>query len=188
MSGVNGINGINVGGANFNNGVNGVVSKPVNNTSPQKPAENSDKKMSTGMKVGLGAAAVAVSVIAGLAIKNKAAAKKLAKNFIPDFEKVHGKIKDMGKEVSYENVTEYALNIREQFPNADKAYLHRLDKDGLKYLYKDVPKDLLGKKDGVLIAIFDEDNKLLASQPFSADSISSDLLDLFGGKSQVILK
>ena len=77
MTGVNVVNGFNsrVSGINVNNN----VSKPVNNTSSQKFAEPDNKKMSTGMKVGLGAAAVAVSVIAGLAIKNKAAVKAAEK-------------------------------------------------------------------------------------------------------------
>lgn len=149
----------------------------------------SDKKMSAGMKFGLGAVALASSVIAGIAIKNKSAANKLIKEFIPNFEKVHGKIKDMGKKVDYETVVAYATEVEQKFPEADKAYFHRLNKEGLEFLYgKNVPKNLLGKDDGVLVAVFDKNNKLLGSQPFSADSICDDLITLFDGNSQVIVK
>ncbi|MGN1154309.1 MAG: hypothetical protein ACI4S3_09795 [Candidatus Gastranaerophilaceae bacterium] len=174
------------GVSNFNSGVNFQANKQSKSVS--EPVQT-DKKMSTGMKIGLGAAAVATSVIAGIAIKNKAAAKKLAKEFIPNFEKTHGKIKDMGKKVDYETVATYAKDVEQKFPEADKAYFHRLNKEGLEYLYgKNVPKNLLGKEDGVLVAVFDKDNNLLGSQPFSADSICEDLITLFGGKSQVIVK
>ena len=77
---MSGVTGLNVSGTNFGNGVNTVTSKPIDNTSSQKPAENNDKKMSTGMKVGIGAGALAVAVIAGLAIKNKSAFKELEKD------------------------------------------------------------------------------------------------------------
>ena len=50
-----------------------------NQSKPVVDAPKSDKKMSTGMKIGLGATAVAATVIAGIAIKNKAAAKKALK-------------------------------------------------------------------------------------------------------------
>lgn len=110
---MSGVNGINVGGANFNNGVNGVVSKPVNNTSPQKPAENSDKKMSTGMKVGLGAAAVAVSVIAGLAIKNKAAEKAVAKA-----------AKEMGVDLDVKSIQKSAKELGLDAKSYISAYHH----------------------------------------------------------------
>lgn len=73
---MSGVTGLNVSGTNLGNGVSTVASKPIDNTSSQKPAEKNDKKMSTGMKVGIGAVAVAASVIAGLAIRNKAVAKK----------------------------------------------------------------------------------------------------------------
>ncbi len=76
---MSGVTGLNVSGTNLGNGVNTVASKPIDNTSSQKPAENNDKKMSTGMKVGIGAVAVAASVIAGIAIKNKIATKSLEK-------------------------------------------------------------------------------------------------------------
>ncbi len=61
------------GVSNFNSGVNFQANRQSKSVS--EPVQT-DKKMSTGMKIGIGAAAVATSVIAGIAIKNKAAAKK----------------------------------------------------------------------------------------------------------------
>lgn len=65
---MSGINNYQMSGVGVN--FQGNSSKPVTET------PKSDKKLSTGMKIGLGAAAVATSVIAGIAIKNKASTKR----------------------------------------------------------------------------------------------------------------
>lgn len=194
MSGVNGVNGINAGGANFNNGVNAVVSKPVNNTSPQKPAENPDKKMSTGMKVGLGAAAVAVSVIAGLAIKNKAAEKavaKAAKEMGVDVKSyVAMKSISAGPVSKIENIT-----YEDMYNRLKSVYKLGIAKEGdsmiltpgfnskLKELNKNIPDN------SVLFTISRGEGKneeVIHSEVFLYDNMANSLKDMIGsGKSYV---
>lgn len=170
MTGVNGVNGINAGGANFNNGVNAVVSKPVNNTPPQKPAENPDKKMSTGMKVGLGAAAVAVSVIAGLAIKNKAAvkaaekaAKKLgidAKSYLSLTQKF-GKI---SKEETFSNdvLSEHVGKLVSEVGKGNNIKL--VHGSALKKQHPEIPEN-------AIVYALCKDDKILSQEVIMYDSI-----------------
>lgn len=98
---MSGINNYQMSGVGVN--FQGNSSKPVTET------PKSDKKLSTGMKIGLGAAAVATSVIAGIAIKNKASAntlKKAAKEFGFDVE-TYKNLKSEGFKFSQADNIEY---------------------------------------------------------------------------------
>ena len=64
-----------VSGVGINSCGTGVISQG-NQSKSVVEVQKSDNKMSTGMKVGLGAVALATTAIAGIAIKNKAAAKR----------------------------------------------------------------------------------------------------------------
>lgn len=62
------------------NGLSQDVSFKANKQAkPVSEQTQTDKKMSTGMKIGLGAAAIATAVIAGIAIKNRSASKAIEK-------------------------------------------------------------------------------------------------------------
>ncbi len=140
MTGVNVVNGFNSGVSRIN--VNNNVSKPVNNTPSQKFAEPDNKKMSTGMKVGLGAAAVAVSVIAGLAIKNKAAAKKALK----ELNAKHCNIEKCGK-IGMEDVLKRIDDVADKFSSDELCSVKLISPKKIKEVFKlnnDLPKNSFG--------------------------------------------
>lgn len=171
-------------GVGINNNV-GVNTAEVNfKGKPKESTNDSPKtshKMSTGMKVGLGATALAAIVVGGLLFKQ---GNKFIKNAL-------GEIEDLGKKVEEEKVFEYAKNMVKGFTHEErKVMVSRLDENGLQELFSDGAKDIksfLGKKDGVLVSILDKDSNPVGKKTFIADTLSEDLIKLFGDESHVQL-
>ena len=160
--------------------------------------QNNDKKSSSKIvKYAIAATAVAATAVAATAmahikLHNNHLNKLFKKNFIPNFEKQYGKIEKCETALFDDIVALLEIEIK---GNKDKykqsrAFLRRLNKEGLQNLYKnkELPEELLGKNDGVLIAIVDKADNPIYSKPIIFDKIDTKLQETFGDSTVVELK
>lgn len=176
---------------------------------PKKAAETNaqskpeSKGMSNAMKagIGVGALAVATAVIAGIAIKNKNAAKEAAKKFAPMAEEVgltpvaYQKLSPKFDEIKkYENL-EYADVLR-SLPNIIQTKMKDCS-EGSMYLTKmsdlkirtDIAKEMgLVANDipenSLHVSIVDDKDVVRHTQLLIFDKMTQGLKDIFNGKPQ----
>ena len=187
MASVNGVNVLN--SVNFRAGeINDKTSSPVNDNKP-----SNDKKMKTATKLMIGATALATAVIAGIAIKKSLNVKNIKKASEESLKLINdafkeGNVVNCGKEVKYESIAEYASEMKNLDSRANKAYLNRLDENGIKKWFGTRPEPLKDVNDGVFVALLDKDNNLVSTKAFIGDGLNTDLAELFGNNFNVVLK
>ena len=174
-------------------GVNFRATEPVQ---PKKAAETNaqskseSKGMSNAMKAGIGLAALSVAVIGGLVAKKHIDAKNFPKNFIKNFEKSYGKVENVGKEVTYEQVVTYIKEMQKKYPEAEKAFVLRLNEKGLKTVPfikdKKIPESLLGANDGVCVMFKLPENRIIKGQSFIGETLDKDFKGIFGDSTSVL--
>ncbi len=155
-------------------------------------SKNESKGMSNAMKAGIGLAALSVAVIGGLAAKKHIDAKNFPKNFIKNFEKTYGEVENVGKEVTYERIAEYVVEMDKKYSEATKSLIIRLNEKGLKTLpeFKDkkIPESLLGAKDGVSVIILDSENRYINAKSFIGETLDNDIKGIFGDGTSAVLE
>ncbi len=175
----------------------GVNFRATEQVQPKKAAETNaqskteSKGMSNAMKAGIGLAALSVAVIGGLAAKKHIDAKNFPKNFIKNFEKIYGKVENVGKEVTYEQVVTYIKEMQKKYPEAEKAFVMRLNEKGLKTVPfikdKKIPESLLGANDGVCVMFKLPENRIIKGQSFIGETLDNDFKGIFGDRTSVLL-
>ena len=176
----------------------GVNFRATEQVQPKKAAETNaqskpeSKGMSNAMKAGIGLAALSVAVIGGLAAKKHIEAKNVQKNFVKLFEKHYGKVANVGKEVTYEQVVTYIKEMQKKYPEAEKAFVMRLNEKGLKTVPfikdKKIPESLLGAKDGVSVIILDSENRYINAKSFIGETLDNDIKGIFGDGTSAVLE
>lgn len=179
-----------------NVGMNGVNNVSFQGVDLAKKADNKpsdDKKMKTSTKLMIGATALAAAVVGGLAIKKGLNAKNIRKASDESLKLINdafseGKVVNCGKEVTYESIAEYTSEMKNLDSNATKAYLNRLDENGIKRWFGTRPEALKDVKDGVFVALLDHNNNFVSTKAFIGDGLNPDLAELFVDKFNVVLK
>ena len=175
----------------------GVNFRATEQVQPKKAETNAQSKpeskgMSNAMKAGIGLAALSVAVIGGLAAKKHIDAKNFPKNFVNIFEKHYGKVENVGKEVTYEQVVTYIKEMQKKYPEAEKAFVMRLNEKGLKTVPfikdKKIPESLLGAKDGVSVIILDSENRYINAKSFIGETLDNDIKGIFGDGTSAVLE
>ena len=181
--------------------------KATEQVQPKKAETNAQSKpeskgMSNAMKagIGVGALAVATAVIAGIAIKNKNAAKEAAKKFAPMAEEVgltpvaYQKLSPKFSEIKkYENL-EYA-DVTRSLPNITKTKMKDCS-EGSMYLTKmsdlkmrtNIAKEMGLKandipENSLHVSIVDDKDVVRHTQLLIFDKMTQGMKDIFNGKS-----
>ena len=169
----------NYAGVNFR-ATEQVQPKKAETTNVQ-PKTDESKGMSNAMKAGIGLAALSVAVIGGLAAKKHIDVKKL-NEFVTMFKANQGEFKNIGKEVTYESIAEYAARMKDE--GAKSLFALRLNKQRLGVLRQDekFAEQLLGAETGVHLIPLDENNKPLGKGcTLVGKMLDEDVIGIFKG-------
>lgn len=156
------------------------------NDSPQTKS----KDMSNTIKAGIGLGALAVSVIAGLAIK-RGLNKSISIKTRQVFEDTFGKIEEVNGLLETKELIDCAKYMAQNNKNITQTVLLKLDEKGLAFLEatmdKKVLKDIFSKKKGLMLLFFDKKSNFIESKPILADSIEDGISNMFGKESWIKL-
>ena len=185
----------------------GVNFKATEQVQPKKTAETNaqskpeSKGMSNAMKVGIGLGALAAVALAGMAIKNKSAAKKAGASFdnlVHNIEQVKVNRKEV-EFAAYENITGDVKNFMANSMSESDFSSHKYQMAVMspqqtkefaelaKQKSDTVFKDLKLSKNSFLCSIL-EDGKPISHTIYDAKEIGDSLFDCWGNDNKIWIK